>query len=187
MSVVGIPVDNFQAAKSLTLPGYAAAVANGAKTRGQELYAANRAFQLMLNTGSFDASTIPLHRDLATAIYNLRNDSSLSGLGDNYLDQVMSDDFWNQISSSPILNPPDDIPAVEPPGQSDNSWWTDILKTFAGPIAMGVGGKIAGQNPWAKPTIVAPASQMSATTKLVLAGGGLLVGGYILSRILKKK
>jgi hypothetical protein len=188
MSVVGIPVDNFAAAKSLTLPGYASAVAAGARTRGKELYAANAAFQLMLNSNAFDASTIPLHRDLATAIYKLRDDGTLSGLGDDsYLDQVYTNDFWNQISSSPILNPPDDTPAIEPPGSSDNSWWTDILKTFATPIALGVGGRIAGQNPFAKPTVVVPATQMSSTTKLALAAGGLLVGGYVLSRILKKK
>lgn len=200
MSVVGIPVGNFALAKAVTLPGYAAAVANGARARGRDLYGANAAFQLMLNQQTFDASTIPLHRDLAAAVYQLPR--GLSGLGDDVnppafvpsssLDFLtdpsnpQSVDFWNSVSNTPALNPGDDRDATEPNGNDSGSWWTDVLKTFAGPLAMGIGGRIAGQNPWAKPPVVMASTPMSSTTKLVLAGGALLVGGLVLSRILKK-
>ena len=199
MSVVGIPVGNFATVKAVTLPGYAAAVASGARQRGRDLYGANAAFQLLLNSQTFDASTIPLHRDLAAAIYELP--PGLSGLGDDvqpppfvqgdysYLDNPndpRSVDFWNSVSQSPVLNPPDDSDATEPNSSSQGSWWTDVLKTFAGPLAMGLGGRIAGQNPWAKPPVVMASPPMSSTTKLAIAGGAILVGGLVLSRILKK-
>lgn len=176
---MGIPTGNLPVARSLTLPGYAAAVAGGARKRGLYLKAANTAFQTSLDTQTFNPARIPYSVQLATQMYRL------NGLGD-----LTAQDLQNaqDVLDTYAADSPGDT-QTSPPATSDSSWWTDVLKNIAGPLAsgvgMGVGGKIAGVNPWAKP--VAPALPgMSATTKMVLAGGGILVGAFVLSKLLKK-
>jgi hypothetical protein len=179
MASIGIPIGNFPAAYSLTLPGYAAAVASRSRRRGLNLWTANAAFQTALNSEAIDASQIQMHRDMATQLYKLPGGpAGMAGLGD-YIDEVT-----DLLDSGAFYEPE----PIEPPPQetSGGSWWGEVLKTFAGPIGLGVAGRIAGQNPWAKPIVVAPEAPMSTPVKIALAGGGLLVGAYVLSRILKK-
>jgi hypothetical protein len=175
---MGIPGSNIPAAYQLTLPGYAEGIARAAGMRARNLYDANLGFQTMLNTQTFDASTIPIHQDLATTIYG----GSLSGLGeadtDVNWDQVQA---INDIFESGAFLPPDNTDDTAPSKNEDSSWWTDILKTFAGPVALGVGGRIAGQNPWAKaPVIASPA--MTTGMKVALIGAAVLGGVYLLTR-----
>lgn len=172
---VGVPVFNLPTAKALTLSGYAADVARGARLRGRNLAIANEAFQVALNSGPIDASKVALHRDLATTLYKVT--PGLSGMGDD-IDEI------TELLESGYF---DDSNTVEPPSASGgDSWWESVLKTFAGQVGVGVAGRIAGQNPWAKPPIIT-VPPMSATTKALLIGGGVLAGGYVLYRAVGKR
>lgn len=181
MSSVGIPIDNFGAAYSLTLPGYAAAVANRARRRGLNMWTANAAFQTALNSEAIDASKIQTHRNLATQLYRLPGGVAGGGLA-SLADEI--DDVTELLESGAFYEPEPISPA--PIQDGGGAWWGEVLKTFAGPIGLGVAGRIAGQNPWAKPIVAAPTLAMSTPVKIALAGGGLLVGAYVLSRILKR-
>lgn len=196
----GIPVGNVPVARALTLPGYADAVAAGARKRGGFLDTAAGTVGLFLNNNVFNGLRNNYHQILAADAY-----TRLNGLGDDvqpppfevtdedmgipaggtdpsaFVDQVLKDYNADQAKKA----------AQTSAGSSaDASWWGSIIKTVAGPVAsgigLGIGGKIAGVNPWAKPPMYSPLTQMSTTTKLLLAGGGILVGGYVLSRLLKR-
>lgn len=189
MSAVGIPYASLALANSITLPGYARAIADNNRRRGRRLGNANAAFQLMLNRNVFDASSIPMHRNMAAVLYKV---PGLHGLGDDLNLDFLTDPSNPQTAALlDSINNGDfsEAPDVAPPVQDQNGSpgiWGDILKAFAGPLAMGVGGRIAGVNPWAKPA-VSPVAAMSTTTKVVIAGGALLVGAFVVSKLASKK
>lgn len=170
----GIPLANLSAAKAITLPGYAADVARGARNRGRNLVTMNRAFQVALRSGPIDASQVEMHRALATTYYKvLGKPSGMSGLGDDI------DELTELMESGWEPSPP-------PSSEGGSTWWSNILGTFAGAIGLGVAGRIAGHNPWAKPPTVVTAPEMPAIAKVALVGGGVIAGAYVLSRVLRK-
>lgn len=150
---------NYGAADAMTLNGVARFVADNMERQARDELSAVEGTQKFLNTFSFDASQLPYHRDLATSVY-------AAGLqGDEDLET-------NRASSS---------------SAPSSSWW-DVFKPFVTQIGMGVGGRIAGQNPWAQPMQPAPAPPpgMPAWAKLALAGGGVLVGTLLIGRLLRR-
>lgn len=188
----GIPVGNIPVARALTLPGYANAVAAGARKRGDFQKAAVGTVALMLNNDVFNGARNSYHKILAADMYQL------NGLGDDVTPPAFDDgssdtydlDFVNSLSQFMSSDAKAANAQTSAPESTDSGFWGSIVKTIAGPLAtgvgLGVGGKIAGVNPWAKPVIAPGSAPMSTTTKLLLAGGGILVGGYVLSRLLKK-
>lgn len=151
---------NYGAADALTLNGVARFVAGNMERQARDEVSASDAVGRMLNSFTFDASQLPYHRDLATTMY----DVGLSGDGDELVNRASS-------SSAP-----------------SSSWWGDIIKPFVTQIGMGAGGRIAGVNPWAGPPVVLPpAPGMPTWAKVALAAGGVLVGGVILSSVLKRR
>jgi len=166
----GIPLANVPAAKAITLPGYAADVARGARRRGRNLVTMNQAFQAALNSNAIDASKVEMHRALAATYYKV---PGLAGLGDDI------DELTELMESGWEPSPP-------PSEEGGSSWWQSVLGTFAGAIGLGVAGRISGHNPWAKPPTVVTAPEMPAIAKVALVGGGVIAGAYVLSRVLRK-
>jgi len=196
---VGIPVGNLSYANAQTLPGYAAAVSAGNRARGARLLAANTAFQRYLGTQTFSPKRFRFQRDL-TGVYK----AGLQGLGDDATDtsdtgvnlDFLSDptDTQTQLLLAQIDNGTygtSDSSPISPPATSSDSDWTGILKAISAPLAsgvgLGIGGKIAGVNPFAKP-IINPltSAPMSTTTKLLLVGGAVVLGAFAIAKMGKK-
>lgn len=153
---------NYGAADAMTLNGVARYVAGNLERQARNEVDAVSAMERFRNSWTFDASALPYHQDLATTMYDV-------GLAGNDADTEV-----NRASNS---------------SAPSSSWWGDIITPFVTQIGMGAGGRIAGVNPWAGPPQLSPAppAGMPPWAKVALAAGGLLVGGVVLSMVLKRR
>lgn len=174
----GLLASTTPAARAVTLPYYATAVAATNMRRGLDAQNANRAFQAALHAGAIDRTKIDLRALLAA-----------DGMGDvtpSWQGPPTGWDFYNPLAWANALNP--GATSVEPPPQKSDSWWEAVLKTFSGQVGMGVGGWLSGQNPWAKPpvTVMQTDQGMPSWAKIALAGAGVVGGAFLITRLLKR-
>lgn len=71
------------------------------------------------------------------------------------------------------------------PGLGDTSW-LDVAKTFVDEIGKGIGGKIAGRDPYqVAPKVVPYKPPPTPWGTYALVGGGVLLAGLLLVKVLK--
>lgn len=170
----GLFPSRYAVADALTLHGYKGALRRGLYNRDMMASQANQAVALALS--DLEPIEPPPFR-----VYDDEFQREMQRLGEQYNSNTNTVYDQNAPASAPSPAAYGAQRGTNNDGSGSGGWdWQGVLQTLLGPIATGIGGRIAGQNPWAPPTIPPPPTTPPWVP--IAIGGAVLLGVVMLAR-----